>query len=101
MTRFNEVVELLSVEVTVKDDGTQASTVKSSMAFANKYTLGLTSWAAAVSMGLHADAQVSMRSCDYAGQQKLRMGGIEYDIESAREKGEFVTLTLKRRLDNA
>lgn len=87
--------------MTVNEDGTQTPITESSMAFANKYTLGLTSWAAAVSMGLHADAQVSMRSCDYAGQQKLRMGGIEYDIEKASEKGEFVTLTLKRRLDNA
>ena len=100
MTRFNEAVELISVKVTVNEDGTQSFATESSVAFANKYTLGLTSWAAAVSMGLHADAQVSLRTCDYAGQQKLKLEGVEYDIEKAQSKGEFTTLTLKRRLDN-
>ena len=55
-------------------------------------------WAAALSAGLHADAEVELRSRDYLGEQELSMDGTEYEVERVQDYGEFCRLTLKRRL---
>ena len=101
MTRFNEVIELVSVVGTEVDDcGNQVLVTETKTVFANRYTLGLASWAAARSTGLHADSQYSVRSSDYDGQQRVVVEGVEYEVENVSDKGEFTALTLRKRLPN-
>ena len=100
MTRSTKVVELLSVGLSQDENGVFGSTETAQKAWANPMTVGASSWAAARAAGLRADAQVQVRSCDYAGQEELRMDGVEYTVERASDTGEYTVLTLKRRLSN-
>ena len=98
MTRWAATATLHSVEVAVRADGSTAETRTSRDVFVNARRTGATVWAAERSAGLHDDATVQLRSCDYAGEQELSMGGVAYEVERARNDGEFTVLTLKRRL---
>ena len=101
MTRYADTLTLEEWDTAIADDGSAKSRLASSTeVFANRYSVGATAWAAARSAGLHADAEFEVRSCDYSGQQRARCDGIEYEVEAARDRGEFTRLTLKRRLSN-
>lgn len=98
MSRWNAFAELVRVSVEVGPDGSASETRSSRRVPANRRTVGATSWAAALSAGLHADAEVELRSRDYLGEQELSMDGTEYEVERVQDSGEFCRLTLKRRL---
>jgi len=89
---------LKPVSVTVGADGAPAQSGEPRMVFVNPMRVGSQSWAAARSAGLHADAQVQLRSCDYAGEQEVTIDGVPYDVERVADRGEFTTLTLARRV---
>lgn len=99
MTRYADTITLLEYEVETDSHGNAVQTVSSSReVFANRYTMGTTAWLAARSSGLHADCEYQLRSCDYAGEQRAIVNGVECEIESAQDTGEFTRLILKRRL---
>ena len=98
MTRFASTAVLKAVAVSVNPDGSTSEEETGRQVFVNSRRTGATAWAAARSAGLHADAEVQLRSCDYAGEQQLEMDGGEYEVERVRDDGEFTMLTLKRRL---
>ena len=68
--------------------------------YANVYEIGLNSYIAAQAAGLHADAEIQMRSIDYEGEQAVAFDGKEYTVERVSETGEYVRLTLARKLGN-
>lgn len=82
------------------DTGRQRAVVRTRTVFGNQRTMGATSWMAQRSAGLHADAEIQVRACDYAGEPSCSIDGTEYEVERCKGQGEFVTLTLKRRLGN-
>lgn len=98
MTRYAATAELVSVAVTVADDGSTAEERTSRQVFVNAMRTGAQAWAAARAAGLHDDATVQLRSCDYQGEAEVRMDGVPYEVERARDDGEYTVLTLKRRL---
>lgn len=101
MSRFDVAMKIHDVTIEVDDRGNPCDVeVNSRTVFANRYSIGTTAWVAARSAGLKADAQVSLRSCEYAGQQRATIDGVEYEVEAAQDRGEFTRLTLKRRLGN-
>lgn len=88
---------------TVEQDpetGQQRKTATARTVFGNQRTMGATSWMAQRSAGLHADAEIQVRACDYEGEPSCVIDGTEYEVERCKGTGEFVTLTLKRRLGN-
>lgn len=102
MTRWNDTCELLSSPERFQDaegnwhQGTQhAATV-----YCNRFAVGGSTWASVVDAGLRADAELQVRACDYAGQDEVRFHGTEYDVTRVVDSGEFVRLTLGRRLSN-
>lgn len=78
--------------VVARDNGT--------VVYANTYNIGTSAFMEAKSAGLHADAEIEIRACDYANQNIVVMESKEYDVERVNETGEFVRLTLAKRLDN-
>ncbi len=98
MSRWSAVAELVSVAVEVGPDGSASETRSTRRVLVNQRAVGATAFQAAASAGLKADAEVELRTCDYAGEQALSMGGVEYEVERAVSYGEFTRLTLKRRL---
>ncbi len=101
MTGYRLVATLYDVQPT-RDAGGNVSISRAgeTRVFANRYSVGLSTWAAGAAHGLHPDAVLSVRSCDYAGQGRCDVDGKEFTVESASDSGEFTRLTLKRRLSN-
>lgn len=102
MTRWNDTCELISSPERHQDaegnwvQGPQEATE----VFCNRYSVGGSTWASVVDAGLRADAEVQVRSADYAGQDEVRYRGVEYDVTRVQDSGEFTRLTLGRRLSN-
>lgn len=100
--RFDSVAELYSETLQADPKGNMIR-VKGEPreVFANRYEVGMSSYMAAQEAGLHADAEIQVRAIDYQGEEIALMDGIEYTVERVQDSGEFVRLTLARRLSNA
>lgn len=101
MTRYATPVTLISSIPSQGDDGSVRIEREESVIFANPYSVGSNAWMAARSAGLHADAEIQVRTFDYSGQQIVEIEGVEYDVERVATSGDFTRLTLKKRLSNA
>lgn len=96
--RWAAIAKLVDVAEEQRADGSFAETRTESEVYANVRRIGASAWFAARAAGLHADAEIQVRSCDYAGQASCEVDGVEYEVEAARVSGEWCLLTLKRRL---
>lgn len=96
--RWAATATLVDVSEEQQADGSFRETRAESEVYANVREIGTASWLAARAAGLHADAEIQLRACDYAGQSSCSVGGVEYEVEGARLSGEWCVLTLKRRL---
>lgn len=65
------------------------------------FSIGTGTWLAARSAGLHADAEIQVRSVDYSAQNIVVMRGEDYTVERASDTGEYTRLVLAKRLSNA
>ena len=99
--RFSEPITAFS-ETSAMDSMGNAALVRSDgkLLWANVYTVGTSAWLAGRAAGLHADAEVQVRSIDYGGENVVVMGGEEYSVERASNTGEFTRLVLSHRLAN-
>lgn len=99
--RFSEPVTAF-LESATQDDMGNATLTRSEKTtiWANVYTVGLNSWLAGRAAGLHADAEIQVRSVDYDGQNIIVMGDDEYSVERVTNTGEFTRLVLSHRLGN-
>lgn len=98
MSRWDGVCYLVDVRQLQAPDGTFREARATTAAYCNRLTVGARTWAAARSAGLHCDATLRLRSCDYSGQGSVVLDGEEYEVERASDTGEFTDLTLARRL---
>lgn len=96
--RWDRTISLLSVATAQDSEGVPRESVEAREVYANAHTVGLNTWVAARSAGLHADSSVQVRSADYMGEQRVEMDGKAYDVERVKDDGEFAVLTLKERL---
>lgn len=100
MTRWAGTAVLVGVGFEMDAEGVPSESEERTEVFANRRSVGLSTWVAARAAGLHADAEIEIRSADYSGQPRAEVDGEEYEVEKARCTGEFTVLTLKRRLPN-
>lgn len=98
---FSDVAILREVTNTSDSAGNFTETHTDTDVFVNVYQVGLSTWLAAQSAGLHADAEIQLRTLDYSGQQRVVLKGIEYEVERVEGTCDFTRLTLRRRLNNA
>lgn len=84
------------------DDGSwHEGEAEETTVFCNPYTVGLEQWAVSNrDLGLRADAELQVRSADYAGQRGVVFGGREYTVERVTGSGEFTRLQLGRKAGN-
>lgn len=103
MTRWAETCVLVAggAPEQLEDGSWAVGEAEESEAFCNPYTVGLEAWTVSNrDLGLGADAEVQLRSCDYAGQPTVRYRGNEYAVERVTDSGEFVRLQLGRKAGN-
>lgn len=96
---WNKVIDLVRLENGCTEEGAPTVVeVGRTSVYANSQHVGMEKWAAARSVGLHADAAIEIRSIDYDGEQVCELDGDAYDIERVYNRGEWTNLTLKKRL---
>ena len=100
MTRWNKQADLITVTVTLNDEGSPVFETSRRTVFCNQYVIGAQSWLAARSAGLHADFEIEIRSYEYNGEQVVEFDGVECQVERVSDTGEFTRLLLKRRVSN-
>ena len=100
MSNYSGVATLRDVSQARDGLGNFTVSYTDTQVFVNVYDVGLSTWMAARSAGLHADAEIQLRSLDYSGQERVLMDGIEYEVERVSDTGDFTRLVLARRLNN-
>lgn len=98
MSGWRDVAYLVEVSQEQNADGTFREVRSSRAAYVNRLAVGASTWLAARSAGLHADASVRLRNGEYSGQQAVVLGGDEYEVERVMEGADYTDLTLRRRL---
>lgn len=66
--------------------------------FCNAYTVGSSAWADPIDAGMRVEAEVQLRTLDYAGQQKAAYNGVEYDVARVIVSGDLTRLQLGRHV---
>lgn len=99
--RYNAIATLCAETVAQDSAGnTVVTDGEPREVYANVYEIGLNSYVAARAAGLHADAELQMRSADYDGENVATVDGVEYTVVRVSDTGEYTRLTLARRLSN-
>lgn len=98
MARYSSVIWLVDIDYSVDNLGVHHEERTERMAYANRFDMSLSNYAQAKSVGLHADAEYQLRSCDYHGEEVVRIGETDYTVERVADSGEFTRLTLKKGL---
>lgn len=101
MMNWSDVVQLVSIESGVDDDGFPVDDIeKKRQAFANRKSVKSSEYYAAKQSGINLSYIFELRSVDYEGEEKLKYNGDSYEVERSYEKGEFTELTCKREGDS-
>ena len=51
-------------------------------------------------LGIKPEAQIQVRSCDYADQTLVLLNGREYDVSYTSTRGDFTIITLATHIPN-
>lgn len=95
--RFNETCILVAKTYEPDDEGVQRPVDEKSEVFCNPYSVGAHTWSSMYEIGISADAEVQLRSCDYEGQRDVLYRDKWYSVEVVKEDGDFVRLTLRHQ----
>lgn len=96
----NATARLISVSMERDSLGNFIEATHERTVYANRFYVGDSTWMAAKSAGLHADAEIQVRSSSYKGEQRVILDGIEFEVERVDDRGEYARLTLSKRLNN-
>lgn len=93
--RFNETCTLVAKDYEPDDEGVMKVTDRKSDVFCNPFSIGAHTWSSMYEIGISADAELQIRSCDYDGQRDVFYREKWYSVEVVKEEGDFVRLTLR------
>ena len=95
--RWNEMCTLVEKVYTPDDEGVQQATDVESLVFCNSFSVGAHTWSSMYEIGISPDAEIQLRSCDYAGQRDVLDRDKWYSVEVVKVEGDFVRLTLRHQ----
>lgn len=100
--RWDAQIDLVDYVRIPGDDGSYSDSEKNvTTVFCNRNTVGHRAVEGRHYAYLKADSAVQLRFQDYSGQKEAVLDGIEYTVEIAMRRGDFVILTLGRMGRNA
>lgn len=94
--RWDSVILLRDIEanMVVDDEGNEVEVDPvDTQVFCNVRSIGIETWATAVSLGPKPELSVEVRAVDYADQTQAVYNGREYDLSFSSRRGDNVVLT--------
>ncbi len=101
--RYNGTAVLRDVatNMTVDEEGNEVEGEPiDTEVFCNVRSVGIETWATVAELGIKPEAQIQVRSCDYADQTLVLLNGREYDVSYTSTRGEFTIITLATHIPN-
>lgn len=101
--RYNGTAVLRDVatNMTVDEEGNEVEGEPiDTEVFCNVRSVGIETWATVAELGIKPEAQIQVRSCDYAEQTLVLLNGREYDVSYTSTRGEFTIITLATHIPN-
>lgn len=95
--RFNETCTLLATTYAPDSEGVPQPTVDKAEVFCNPRHVGAATWSSMYEIGISVDAQIQLRTADYAGQRDVMYRGVPHSVEMVEEVGDFTVLTLRHQ----
>lgn len=99
--RFNEMCTLVEKTYEVDIEGVPQPTETRRKVFCGAQTVGAHTWSSMYEIGISADAQIAVRTCDYKEERDVLFRDKWYSVEIAQEKGDFTVLTLRHQKSDA
>jgi hypothetical protein len=69
--------------------------------FCNEYSIGANTWSSMYEIGISADAEIQVWTCEYSGQRDVLYKGTWYSVERVKVEqqhgGDFTRLTLRHQ----
>ena len=101
--RYNGTATLrdVAINMTVDEEGNEVEGEPiDTEVFCNVRSVGIETWATVAELGIKPEAQIQVRSCDYADQTLVLLNGREYDVSYTSTRGEFTIITLATHIPN-
>lgn len=101
--RYNGTAVLRDVatNMTVDEEGNEVEGEPiDTEVFCNVRSVGIETWATVAELGIKPEAQIQVRSCDYADQTIVLLNGREYDVSYTSTRGDFTIITLATHIPN-
>lgn len=95
--RWNETCTLIAKGYELDDEGVPVPTCEETDAFCNAFAVGATTWSSMYEMGISVDAELQLRTCDYAGQRDVLYREEHYSVERVEEAGDFTRIFLRHQ----
>ncbi len=95
--RWNETCILVEKVYEQDGEGVPHDRDVETKVFCNPRTVGAHTWSSMYEIGISADAQIQVRTCDYKGQRDVFYRGKWFSVEIVQEKGDFSVLTLRHQ----
>lgn len=94
--RHNDVIYLISEEVTYDDIGSPIKEKVERMVYANEFSVGATEFYQASSQGLKPDCRFEVYSFEYENEEEMKHEDVLYKIIRTQKNGEKILLTGER-----
>lgn len=88
---------LVAKSYEIDSEGVPHATDTRTEVFCSPKVIGASTWSSMYEMGVSADAQIYVRTCDYEGQCDVLYRNGWYSVETVQEKGDFTALTMRHQ----
>jgi len=95
--RWNSTCTLVAKTYEPDSEGVPQPTDVRTEVFCNEFSIGAHTWSSMYEIGISADAEVQVRTCDYDGQRDVLLNGKWYSVEIVKAEGDFTRLTLRHQ----
>lgn len=95
--RWNATCTLVAKAYAPDDEGVPQPTDTRTEVFCNEFSIGANTWSSMYEIGISADAELQVRTCDYDGQRDVFYNGKWYSVEVVKAEGDYTRLTLRHQ----
>lgn len=95
--RWNRTCTLVAKDYGVDAEGVPQPTDHRTEVFCNEFSVGAHTWSSMYEIGISVDAEIQVRTVDYAGQRDVLYKGAWYSVEVVKAEGDLTRLTLRHQ----